>query len=207
MKRTLTTTIATVLSVGCAIAEEKQPASLKKTKTYAELNEGTKPEDKKTNSVKAKPTQKVGKQTLVTRTYRVDSKKFLNSLKKQKSIDINPMKAKDDLIAEIKDEAKGNTYAEYKSDFAAIDAFSSDGMAEMFYDEVRKVFKSKLDGCRISAIINDGYKNIGKVAVSSNYSYKQKGKEKASTIAKVENHLAKAQSEAEAFFQSINLDD
>jgi|TARA_B110000196_G_scaffold102139_1_gene88788 uncharacterized protein (DUF885 family) len=131
MKRTLTTTIAAVLSVGCAIAEEKQPASLKKTKTVAE----------------------------------------------------------------------------YKSDFAAIDAFSSDGMAEMFYDEVRKVFKSKLDGCRISAIINDGYKNIGKVAVSSNYSYKQKGKEKASTIAKVENHLAKAQSEAEAFFQSINLDD
>ena len=35
----------------------------------------------------------------------------------------------------------------------------------------------------------------------------QEGKEKASTIAKVENHLAKAQSEAEAFFQSINLDD
>ena len=131
MKRTLTTTIAAVLSVGCAIAEEKQPASLKKTKTVAE----------------------------------------------------------------------------YKSDFAAIDAFSSDGMAEMFYDDFRKLFKSKLDGCRISAIINDGYKNIGKVAVSSNYSYKQKGKEKASTIAKVENHLAKAQSEAEAFFQSINLDD
>ena len=119
----------------------------------------------------------------------------------------NPMKAKDDLIKEIKDAAKGNTYAEYKSDFAEIDGYSSDGMAEMFYDEVRKVFKSKLDGCRISAIINDGYKNIGKVAVSSNYSYKQKGKEKASTIAKVENHLAKAQSEAEAFFQSINLDD
>ena len=119
----------------------------------------------------------------------------------------NPMKAKDDLIKEIKDAAKGNTYAEYKSDFAEIDGYSSDGMAEMFYDEVRKVFKSKLDGCRISAMINDGYKNIGKVAVSSNYSYKQKGKETASTIAKVENHLAKAQSEAEAFFQSINLDD
>ena len=101
MKRTLTTTIAAVLSVGCAIAEEKQSTSLKKTKTVAESNEGTKPEDKKTNSVKAKPTQKVGKQTLVTRTYRVDSKKFLNSLKKQKSIDINPHNSSDTAIQKV----------------------------------------------------------------------------------------------------------
>jgi hypothetical protein len=119
----------------------------------------------------------------------------------------NPMKAKDDLIKEIKDAAKGNTYAEYKSDFAEIDGYSSDGMAEMFYEEIRKVFKSKLDGCRISAIINDGYKNIGKVAVSDNYSYKQKGKEKADTISKVEKHLAMALRDAEAFFQSIHLED
>jgi hypothetical protein len=67
MKRTLTTTIAAVLLVGYAIAEEKQSASLKKTKTVAESNEGTKPEDKKTYSVKAKPAQNVGKQKLVTR--------------------------------------------------------------------------------------------------------------------------------------------
>ena len=41
----------------------------------------------------------------------------------------------------------------------------------MFYDEVRKAFKSSLDGYRISGIINDGYKNIGKVAVNG-YAYK-----------------------------------
>ena len=76
----------------------------------------------------------------------------------------------------------------------------------MFYDEVRKVFKSKLDGCRISAIINDGYKNIGKVAVNG-YAYKQKGKEKASTISKVEKHLAKDQSDDESFFESIHKED
>jgi len=130
---------------------------------------------------------------------------FLRSVDAGK-VNKNPIKAKNDIIDEIKDEAKGNTYADYKSDFAAIEAYSSDGMAQVFYDELKKVFKSKLDGCRISAIINDGYKNIGKVAVN-NYAYKQKGKEKASTITKVENHLAKALSEAEAFFDSINKDD
>jgi len=119
----------------------------------------------------------------------------------------SPLKAKNDLIAQIKDDAKGNTYADYKADFAAIDAYSSDGMAEMFYDDFRKLFKSKLDGCRISAIINDGYKNIGKVAVSDNYSYKQKGKEKAATISKVEKHLATALSNAETFFDSIHKED
>jgi hypothetical protein len=131
---------------------------------------------------------------------------FLRSVDAGK-VNKNPIKAKNDIIDEIKDEAKGNTYADYKSDFAAIEAYSSDGMAEMFYDEIRKVFKSKLDGCRISAIINDGYKNIGKVAVSDNYSYKQKGKEKADTISKVEKHLAMALRDAEAFFQSIHLED
>ena len=79
-------------------------------------------------------------------------------------------------------------------------------MAEIFYDEVRKAFKSSLDGCRISGIINDGYKNIGKVAVNG-YAFKQKGKEKSSTITKVENNLAKSQSKAGVFFPSINLDD
>jgi hypothetical protein len=130
---------------------------------------------------------------------------FLRSVDAGK-VNKNPMKAKDDLITAIKEDAKGNTYADYKSDFAAIDAYSSDGMAEMFYDEFKKLFKSKLDGCRISAIINDGYKNIGKVAVNE-YEYKQKGKEKAATISKVEKHLATALSNAETFFESINKGD
>jgi hypothetical protein len=130
---------------------------------------------------------------------------FLRSVDAGK-VNKNPMKAKDDLITAIKEDAKGNTYADYKSDFAAIDAYSSDGMAEMFYDEFKKLFKSKLDGCRISAIINDGYKNIGKVAVNE-YEYKQKGKEKAATISKVEKHLATALSNAETFFDSIHKED
>ena len=46
MKRTLTTIIAAVLLVGYAIAEEKQSASLKKTKTHRSQRATTKPNER-----------------------------------------------------------------------------------------------------------------------------------------------------------------
>jgi len=143
------------------------------------------------------------KKTKKAKTDSLSSKaiKFLESVDAGK-IKKNPMKEKDDLIAEIKSDAIGNSYADYKADFAAIDAYSSDGMAEMFYDDFRKLFKAKLDGCRISAIINDGFKQIGKTSLT--YTFGQKGKDKSATITKVEKYLTKATSEAETFFASID---